>query len=126
MKNQLTHKFVKNIPRELEDETVYVSIEYATAIHKCCCGCGNEVVTPISPTDWKLTFDGETISLYPSIGNWGLKCQSHYWIVNNRVKWAPKWSKKRIEYTRNAEELEKEEFYKDKKKRSMFRFFKKK
>jgi hypothetical protein len=29
----LTHKFVQFIPRELEANTIYVSIPYATAIH---------------------------------------------------------------------------------------------
>jgi hypothetical protein len=93
---KLSHRFVKSVPRTLEDGVIYISVEYAAAIHKCCCGCGNEVVTPLSPVDWKLIFDGETISLYPSIGNWGLKCQSHYWITDNNVVWAKKWNKKRI------------------------------
>lgn len=94
---KLTHKFVKTIPGLIEDGVLYISIEYATAIHKCCCGCGKEVVTPFSPTDWELIFNGKTVSLSPSIGNWGLDCQSHYWITDNEVKWAPKWSKKRVE-----------------------------
>jgi hypothetical protein len=89
----LVHKFVKSVPDTLEDGVVYVSVEYASAIHKCCCGCDHEVVTPFSPTDWQLTFDGRSISLYPSIGNWSFKCQSHYWIRNNRVEWCPKWDK---------------------------------
>jgi len=87
----LTHEFVEFIPDVLKDRTIYVSIKYATAIHKCCCGCGNKVVTPLSPNDWKLVFDGESISIYPSIGNWGLVCKSHYWIRDNRVVWAEKW-----------------------------------
>jgi Family of unknown function (DUF6527) len=33
----------------------------------CCCGCGEKVVTPLRPTDWKLIFDGKTISLDPSL-----------------------------------------------------------
>jgi Family of unknown function (DUF6527) len=33
-------------------------------------------------------FDGRSISLDPSIGNWGFQCRSHYWIKNNRVVWA--------------------------------------
>jgi hypothetical protein len=93
---KLTHEFVKNIPDNLENGKIYISMEYATAIHKCCCGCGNEIVTPLSPTDWKLTFDGETISLNPSIGNWSLKCKSHYWIQYGEVIMAPKWSQKQI------------------------------
>src|SRR5439155_2934574 len=92
----LTHEFVEYIPQDLKDATVYVSIPFATAAHRCCCGCGKEVVTPISPTDWQLTFDGETISLEPSIGNWSFECQSHYWIKRNKVKWARRWSQREI------------------------------
>lgn len=92
----LSHEFVEFIPDGLKEGTLYVCIGLATVVHKCCCGCGNEVVTPLSPTDWKLTFDGETITMHPSIGNWGFKCQSHYWIRNNRVKWADRWSQERI------------------------------
>lgn len=92
----LTHQFVDYIPDHLEDGRLYVSMKFATAVHKCVCGCGREVVTPFSPTDWELTFDGRTISLDPSIGNWNYPCQSHYWIKRSRVRWAPKWSRERI------------------------------
>ena len=85
------HRFVEFIPDELEDGILYISLQYCTAIHKCVCGCGNEVVTPISPTDWHLTFDGKTISLHPSIGNWNFDCKSHYWITNSKVRFASKW-----------------------------------
>ncbi len=84
----LQHKFVTNIPDQLEDGVLYISIEYCTAIHKCICGCGNEVVTPFSPTDWSLTFNGKTISLNPSIGNWNFECKSHYWIKNSKIEFA--------------------------------------
>jgi len=122
---KLSHKFVKNIPDTIENGVVYVSVDYSTAIHKCCCGCGNEIVTPLSPTDWKLSFDGETISLYPSIGNWSLPCQSHYWITDNEVEWAPRWTKRQIERGRIEEEQDKEKYYGKKKRRSIFGFFKK-
>ena len=88
----LQHKFVEFIPDVLEDGILYISIEYCTAIHKCVCGCGNEVVTPLSPNDWELTFNGKRVSLYPSIGNWNFDCQSHYWIKNSTVKHIRKWS----------------------------------
>lgn len=91
----LAHKFVKSVPDVLEDGVIYVSVDYATAIHKCCCGCGNEVVTPLTPEGWKLTFDGKTVSLDPSIGNWNFKCKSHYWITRNIVEWCPKWDEQR-------------------------------
>ena len=83
----LQHKLVKSIPNTLENGVLYISMEYATAIHKCCCGCGNEVVTPFSPDGWKLSFDGKTLSITPSIGNWSFKCRSHYWIIKNGIKW---------------------------------------
>jgi hypothetical protein len=106
----LRHEFVDHVPEVLREGTVYISIKFATATHKCCCGCGNEVVTPISPTGWTLIFDGETISLDPSIGNWSFPCQSHYWIRRNRVKWAPAWSRERIAAGRAYEAMEKERF----------------
>ncbi len=103
----LTHEFVEYIPDELKEGTVYVSIGFATVAHKCCCGCGNEVVTPLSPTDWTLKFDGQSISLDPSIGNWGFDCQSHYWIKRNKVIWATRWSQKRIDAGRSRDRLAK-------------------
>lgn len=92
---------------------MYISMEYCTAIHKCVCGCGNEVVTPISPTDWQLTFDGKSISLSPSIGNWSFDCQSHYWIVKNKIKYAGKWSDREIQFGRKQDEILKNDFYLD-------------
>jgi hypothetical protein len=93
----LAFKFVQAIPEKLEDRTLYVSLDYATAVHKCCCGCGREVITPLSPTDWKVTYDGESVSLSPSIGNWNFECRSHYWIHKSTVQWARQWSKAEIE-----------------------------
>ncbi|WP_390895580.1 DUF6527 family protein [Stieleria tagensis] len=61
-------------------------------MHLCCCGCSREVVTPFSPTDWKLVFDGESVSLSPSVGNWNFPCRSHYIIRQNRVLEAGSWS----------------------------------
>ena len=107
----ITHKFVEFIPDKLEEDTLYITVEYGTAVHKCFCGCGTKVVTPLSPTDWKLIFDGETVSLYPSIGNWGLPCRSHYWIENNKVSWAEEWSKKKVKSNRRQDKIEKSNFY---------------
>ena len=92
----LSYRFVKHIPCNMQEGTIYVSMEFSTAIHKCCCGCGQEVVTPFSPTDWQLLFDGKSISLNPSIGSWSFHCKSHYWIRHNKIIWAPRWSRKRI------------------------------
>ena len=100
---RIRHEFVEFVPNELADRTLYISIPYATAVHKCLCGCGSEVVTPLSPTDWELGFDGETVSLDPSIGNWSLPCRSHYWIENNVAYAAPQWTSEEIESARTAD-----------------------
>ena len=105
------HEFVEFIPDQLAADTVYVSILYRTAIHKCMCGCGVEVVTPISPTDWRITFDGETVSLFPSIGNWSYPCRSHYWIKDSKVVWAEDWSKEEIRTARDHNRRRKERYY---------------
>jgi Family of unknown function (DUF6527) len=88
--------FVEFIPHDLEPGILYVSMPYATAAHLCACGCGGRTITPLSPVDWRLSFDGESVSLWPSIGNWGFLCQSHYWIRDNRVVWSRKWTSQRI------------------------------
>lgn len=95
----LQHKFIEFVPDILEDGVLYISVLYCSAIHKCVCGCGNEVVTPISPDDWQLTFNGCSVSLKPSIGNWNFECKSHYWITNNEIKYASSWE----EYKKDLE-----------------------
>src|SRR5438132_3200206 len=101
--DDIVHEFVDDIPEVLNDNTLYVSIIHSTAMHKCFCGCGTEVVTPISPMWWTLSFDGKSVSLDPSIGSWELPCRSHYWITRNQVEWAPAWSRERISRQRSTD-----------------------
>ena len=103
----LKHEFVDYIPDVLDEGVLYVSIPFATLMHKCCCGCENEVVTPLDPTDWEMTFDGKSTSLSPSIGNWSLTCQSHYWIYRNRVRWVRRLSKWEIKAGRAMDRFRK-------------------
>jgi Family of unknown function (DUF6527) len=98
------------MPSNLEEGILYVSVEYCTASHQCPCGCGNRIVTPLTPVNWRLIFDGETVSLEPSVGNWSYPCQSHYWIRKNEIVWAEKWSKSKIEKSRQKK-YEKENKY---------------
>jgi len=107
----LQHKFVEFMPEKLEEGVLYVSVEYCTVLHKCVCGCGNTVVTPISPTDWQLKFDGKSISLSPSIGNWSFDCRSHYWIDKNEIRWAGNWTNDQIADGRKQDKLNKEHFF---------------
>lgn len=107
----LQHRFVELIPDHIEEGVLYVSVNYCTAIHKCVCGCGNEVVTPLSPTDWNLTFNGKAVSLYPSIGNWNFSCKSHYWIRNNKVEFAGRWTENEIRFGRECDQERKKEYF---------------
>jgi hypothetical protein len=50
--------FVEHFPSVMEPGVLYVSISYRTCGHLCCCGCGHEVVTPLSPAQWSVTYDG--------------------------------------------------------------------
>jgi hypothetical protein len=79
--------FVDSAPQPLEPGLLYVSIRHRTVLHLCACGCGHEVVTPLAPHRWALTFNGETVSLHPSVGNSGLPCRSHYYITENTLEW---------------------------------------
>ncbi len=107
-------EFIESVPANLSDGRVYVSIRFATIIHKCCCGCETEIVTPLSPAGWSLTFNGETITLHPSIGNWGTRCKSHYWIRDNRVIWERQFSEEEIEAVRLEDQIAYEHHYTEK------------
>lgn len=106
-----THEFVEYMPSELQEGVLYISMQYATAVHKCACGCGNKVVTPISPADWQLFFDGDTVSLTPSIGNWEFPCRSHYWIKSNKVRWAGAWTPEQIAAGKQREMRDYERYF---------------
>jgi len=105
---RIRHEFVEFIPKQRAEGVVYISIPYATAVHNCFCGCGTKVVTPISPVGWELAFNGEAISLSPSIGNWSFACRSHYFIRKNVVIWATAMSKDEIAWGRMRDKAARE------------------
>lgn len=92
----ITHQFVTSAPPVLEQGVLYVSIEFTTALHLCLCGCGREVVTPLRPSGWRVTFDGQSVSIAPSIGNWSFPCRSHYWIDRDTVRWSNSFTEERV------------------------------
>lgn len=103
-------RFVEFIPEQLDEGVLYVSERYKTASHKCCCGCGEEVVTPLSPADWSLRADGDVVSLHPSIGNWRFSCRSHYWIRRNQVVWAGPMKEADIARVQRRDSIDKERY----------------
>jgi hypothetical protein len=58
-----------------------------------------------------MTFDGEGVSLLPSIGNWTLKCRSHYVIDRGKVIEAGPGSDEQVEAERRRDRATKERFY---------------
>jgi len=104
-------RFVELIPDEILESIIYVSMEFGTVIHKCACGCGREVNTPLAPNEWHLQYDGDAISLTSSIGNWSFPCRSHYWIRKNEIIWASSWDDETIKIARANERLYREEYF---------------
>lgn len=87
----LTPVFTEYIPPDLDEGTLYISMQFVTAVHLCACGCRAKVVTPFGSDDWVLTFDG-AVTLRPSVGNGQQRCRSHYYIRGNNIDWLPKIS----------------------------------
>lgn len=102
----LQPEFVEYIPSELEEGILYISMKYKAVGHKCPCGCGNLVFTPLCPPFWQLYYDGKGVSLFPSIGNGSFDCKSHYWIINNEIHFARKWNDKEVKIGRKKDSID--------------------
>lgn len=94
--NGIRPEFVEFVPTALSPGVLYISERFKTASHLCACGCGEKVVTPLSPAKWKLYRERDGVTLDPSIGNWDYACRSHYFIRRNKVVWAGTFSADRI------------------------------
>lgn len=108
---RLVPEFVDFVPTDPIPGVLYVSTEYGTAAHACCCGCGRKVVTPLGPTEWSLITRGAAVSLYPSVGNWSFPCQSHYIIRDGAVVWAGQLTPAQIAAGRRADQQRKDAYY---------------
>lgn len=106
----ITPRFVEFVPKELEDGVIFISIPYSTSVHRCACGCGSKITLPINPAKWRLLWDGERISLWPSVGNWSYACKSHYWIEQNRIQWSRTLSPERIQAIRERDKAARERY----------------
>ncbi|MBN9158130.1 DUF6527 family protein [Microbacterium sp.] len=85
-RDEVGHRFVDLLPPALEPGVVYISGTHNIAAHLCCCGCGEEIVTPLGKAGWMLHYDGQ-VTLSPSVGNGALACRSHYIIRDSRIHW---------------------------------------
>lgn len=99
------------MPNNLSQGVLYVSEEFGAAAHLCACGCGSKVNTPLGPTEWNFEETKNGPTLYPSVGNWRLPCQSHYWIFQGKIEWAGKWTPEEIARGREREEQRRVLYY---------------
>ncbi len=99
------------MPKDLKLGVLYVSDEFGIAAHLCPCGCGSKIRTPLGPIDWTLeeTHNGPTLK--PSVGNWQIPCQSHYWITEGKIEWSTKWTSDQIAAGYRAEEARRSDYY---------------
>ena len=111
--NRFNHEFIHRIPQELEEGVLYICLECNAVMHKCACGCSEEVSTPLGKNQWKLVYDGETVTLFPSIGNWNYTCRSHYLIRENNVIWLDEYEFKRANKEKKKRNWLRKLFYRD-------------
>jgi hypothetical protein len=102
--NQIQHRYVEFIPKDLDEGILYISTRFKTASHLCCCGCGSKVITPLNPAKWRLVDQGSAVSLSPSIGLGALPCRSHYWIKRSRIDWYPNMTDALTHHAQQADE----------------------
>jgi len=104
-------EYVEFIPKNLEEGVLYISKKFRTASHRCFCGCGTKIVTPLRETEFELLERRGLFSLNPSIGHWNHPCQSHYWIRDNRVVWANAMSRAEIQLGRARDQALKDTYF---------------
>lgn len=95
---QILPEFVEEIPEELSEGYLYLCLPYNAVIHKCACGCGEIISTPLDRKyGWTMQYDGESVTLSPSIGNGSYECHSHYFIRENNIVWLEKMGEVTVE-----------------------------
>ncbi len=103
--------YIDSFPKILEDGVLYISWKFKTAAHRCACGCGTKIVTPLRPTEYKLYENRGKVTILPSIGNWNHPCRSHYVIRDSQIRWAGQWTDEEIARGRARDELDKDQYF---------------
>ena len=102
---------VQYMPKDLEPGVLYVSEQFGAAAHRCACGCGSKIRTPLGPTEWSVEETDGGPTLRPSVGNWQQACQSHYLITRGEVIWSAQWTAEQIADGRRREEKRRRAYY---------------
>jgi hypothetical protein len=99
------------LPKLLQPAVLYVSDEFELCAHLCACGCGQKIVLPLGPPDWKVTNESQGPSLWPSVGSWQIPCKSHYVIRRGQVVWCDTWTPEQIEAGRKADDAKRVAYF---------------
>ena len=112
---EIRPRFVESIPpgRPPAGEFL-ISIKYGMGVLRCPCGCGNTMDVNIEPHRWSIKWDGEHISVCPSISSDWMGCRSHYWVRRNRIVWGYPISRTAEEKKEKEEAKARERIYKPK------------
>lgn len=103
--------YLTQFPEQLQEGILYISEEFNLTGHKCCCGCGEDVVLKLGPAKWHLTKESDgAVSLNPSVGNWKYACQSHYWIARNEILEAGPMSSGAIKWVQQRDRADREQY----------------
>jgi hypothetical protein len=93
MKGSYHTKFLIDLPDKYKRNICYLigcNNQYWVLTFLCPCGCGDKIYLNLLKDNqpfWRINFDVNTISVYPSIWKTG-GCRSHFFITNNRIIWA--------------------------------------
>ena len=102
----ITPEFVEYISDnedDLVEGTVYITMKHGMVVFRCPCGCGGLSEFMLDPIRYRMEYDGENVSFYPSVGIPYLECRSHYWIRDNQVQWCAPMEDWEIDRARRRE-----------------------
>lgn len=99
----MRHELVEAMPDVIDEGTLYISTYFRTASHRCACGCGYRVVTPLRAGRWQVEITESGPTLRPSIGNGSFPCRSHYYITRGRVEWLGEYTDEMIAFARKRD-----------------------
>lgn len=85
------YQAVERIPKQLDTNVVYHSVEYELGALLCACGCRHKVMLLVPDSHQVVSVRG-LATIRPSIAVCDAPCRSHYFITAGRVEWLPAFS----------------------------------
>ena len=83
---RFVYEQVNAAPKAMKPGVVYHDTDFEFAEMLCPCGCGHRI-TLLVPEGHRISVDGITPSISPSIAVCDAPCGSHFFIQNGEVDW---------------------------------------